>query len=443
MAVGAAAEFDFLEAAATRSIDDLRRAVHAVPAEPDGRGAQFLRVVDATLDALDARVGNRRVAFEAARDTAEQELAIRNMQMTNLDVLTFHSYTPWIESSRNSTLGIGLIYLIKEMVADLLKDSADVVVTPSTDYMYETTYRPFAQALTRLGGTYPPGAPPIVVAYPVQESESLFLHLIIAHELGHSVVTEADLTETVRNSASTTARKLLSDAVTEYEAIEHVRTAVAVAEVSVILGNWITEILCDGIALGLLGPSFVLTAATFDPPFGGPRPSDTHPPSSLRTRFLLERLKSWGWRPILDAAVGSNILSWIDQRASVPQEVGGKDYFITLERALEELASKIEEEVVNHLGAARFVPDHYLDAEERPAKELLDLLDHRVLPVQTADGSPATSSAIVLAGWFYSLSHVADEPDSLVAVINDREFQRFLTKSLEMCAILEHWRRPA
>lgn len=358
--------------------------------------------------------------------------------MTNLDVLAFHSYTPWIENTRNTDIGLGLVYFIKRIVSVLLKHSADVIVTPSTEYMYETTYKPFQSALLRLRRTYPGPPPPIIIAYPVQEPDSLFLHLIVAHELGHSVISEQNLTETVRTSASPTARNLLDQAAAQYASSESVDLPVAVPVVSEIFGDWITEVLCDGFAVGLLGPSFLLTAATFDPPFGGPKPSGTHPPFSLRTRLLLERLGSWGWRPLLDSAVPAAILSWIEARAALPQETAA-DYFLTLEQALEELSPKIGEEIENHLGVHRFKPDDYSDASELPARELRQFLANRVLPVQLSDGSAASPSAIILAGWFHLLSEPTREPSLLVEVVDDHDFQRFLTKALEMSAILEQW----
>lgn len=440
MAVDAAAELEFLAAAARRSIGDLRRSVDGVAVQAGGRGEHFIAVVRATLDALGARVQERQNDFAAAGDDAGRDAVIRQMRRTNRDVMAFHSFTPWIASAGDPSLGLGLIYFVRTMVAALLKHSADVITSPSMDYMYETTYKPFAQALSRLGGTYPVGVPPIIVQYPAQEPDSLFLHLIIAHELGHSVIYEENLTDDVYNAAPPSARTLLDQTVTEYESIEQVAAPLAATQVSAILRNWIDEVICDGIATGLLGPSFLLTAATFDTPFGGPRPSPTHPPFNLRTRSMLDRLASWGWRSILEGGVPKAILDWIDHRASVPQDAGTQLYYITLERVLDELAPAIESEITHHLGSDLFQPGDYADDEGLPAGELRELLDHNVLPAQLADGSSADGRAILLAGWLHALAQRVDEPASLVEAVADRDYQRFLAKALEMTTVLEKWR---
>ena len=118
------------------------------------------------------------------------------------------------------------------MVRGLMKHPADVVISASDDYMYETTYKPFAAPLLRLGGAYPTGVPPIVVQYPKHEPDSLFLHLIIAHELGHSVIFEMNLTQTVYMGASPDVHALLNTAQAEYAAIESVPHPVAATTVS-------------------------------------------------------------------------------------------------------------------------------------------------------------------------------------------------------------------
>lgn len=440
MAVDAANELAFLAAAARRSIEDVRRTVRASPVRPKGRGSQFLEVVTTTLDALEARVGEREQEFNSATDPADRASALRKMRRTNHDVMAFHSYTPWIESATASKLGLGLTYFVNTMVERLMKHHADIVMTPSTDYMYETTYKPFEPALRRLGKTYPPGVPPIIIAYPVQEPDSLFLHLIIAHELGHSVIYEKKLDAQVfaRDPDKAATQALLNQAVDEYINIEGVKRARATAKVSTILRSWVTELICDGIGLGLLGPSFILTAATFSTPFGGPEPGETHPPFTLRTSFLVGRADTWGWRELLTAEVPATF-AWIEGRGQLPQQPGGMTYFLTLERVVKALEPTLEVVIADHLGDDRFHPDEYEDADGQPAKELRELLSHNVLPVQLPDLSAADGRAIILAGWLHALAETTDEPASLVKIIADSGFQGFLTKALEMATLVERW----
>lgn len=270
------------------------------------------------LDALDAGVGEQESKFAAAADEQERRAAVREMRRINLIAMSLHEVTPWIESAGVVPVSLGLVYFVDEMVTGILKQPADVVITPSGTYNYSTIHRPFGDLLNDLGVPYPSGVPPVIVAYPVHEPDSLFLHLIIAHELGHSAVNERKLDQEVLkqdpNNAATAA--ILAPAVGEYVAVVGGATTNATARgiLRAILANWLAGIICDGLALAFLGPSFVFTAAAFSKPFGGPEPSNTHPPFTLRTKLLIERLDAWGWRkPVEEAA--PEIFQWIENLA--------------------------------------------------------------------------------------------------------------------------------
>jgi hypothetical protein len=431
-------EFEFLVAAARRSIEDLRRSVAAVQSQPGGRGSHFLGVVDETLNALDRAVSDRESDFAATVDDTDRRAVIGAMRTINHNVMGFHSITPWVESTLGSDLALGLIYFVDEMVKGLLQTPADVVITPNTDYMYTVRHRPFEQALRALGVTYPGTVSPLVIEYPIQEPASLFLHLIVGHEIGHAVVTENALDDEVfsRDPDQAQTQGLLQTAVQEYESVESQPPAVARARIAATLRSWVTELLCDHLAFGFLGPSFLLTAAVFSTPFGGPEPSETHPPFTLRTRLLMERVDSWNWRPTLEASIPATF-GWVEAGGQVPQEVGVRTYFLRLEEVIDALSTTIAQVVDDHLSANRFEPTAY----DSSATELRDLLTHGVLPAQLRDQSAADHRSLVLAGWLEALTQSGDDPGALPGIVGDRELQGFLTKSLEMSAVLDRWQR--
>jgi hypothetical protein len=197
MEADAVGDLEFLAATAHRSIGDLQRAVNAVPVDHGRRGAAFRSVIDAVLGALETGVGEQEKKFAAAADEPERRAAVREMRRINFIAMSLHQVTPWIESARAATVSLGLVYFVDEMVAAILKQPADVVITPSGTYNYSTIHRPFVDLLSDLGVAYPQGVAPVIVAYPVHEPDSLFLHLIIAHELGHSAVSEKKLDQEV------------------------------------------------------------------------------------------------------------------------------------------------------------------------------------------------------------------------------------------------------
>jgi hypothetical protein len=322
------------------------------------------------------------------------------------------------------------------MVGALMKQSADVVITPSATYMYSTIHKPYAEMLNALGVAYPGGAVPVIVAYPVHEPDSLFLHLIIAHELGHSAIAEHDLDQQVykRDPDPAATAALLTPAVGEYISVEGGTPTAARGRLRVTLRNWLTEIICDSLALAFLGPSFLFTAAAFSTPFGGPEPSDTHPPFTLRMSLLIDRVDAWGWRETIEKEAPQTF-KWIESSASRPQQAGPRAYFLRLEEAIKQLAPTINGIVEDHLGDQHFKPE----AHEPVAGELRSLLEHTILPAQLIDRTAASRRSITLAGWLHAFTVHGDEPVKLAAVVGDRDQQRFLTKALEMSAILERW----
>src|SRR5205823_3034 len=161
------------------------------------------------------------------------------------------------------TLGLGLVYFVDEMVAGLLRSTADVVMAPTAAYMYSTVYDIPKWLEGALNVPIPDGPTAIVVAYPVHEPDSLFLHLLIAHELGHSVVPAEGLIAKVhnRNPDDPTAGRTLATAAEHYSAVHGGGDREARAQVATILKDWLTELLCDALGLAFIGPSFLFTFA--------------------------------------------------------------------------------------------------------------------------------------------------------------------------------------
>lgn len=436
MAADAAADLAFLAGNARRSISDLRRAVEAVPAIAGRRGAHFLAVVAATLDALENGIAQREQDFQTAVDAADRYSVVRAMRLLSHDVMSLHTRSPWIESTRGTNLDLGLIYFVDEVVAALMKQSMDVVLIPSPEYMYWTIHKPFEDALRNLGVAYPASVPPVIVAYPVQEPHSLFLHLLVAHELGHSAVIDHGLLAEVfgHDSRRGDTTNALNLAVQEHTSLENSPHPVAVGEIRAILLKWLTELVCDGLALALLGPSYLFTFTAFSKPFGGPEPSKTHPPFTLRTRLLVEWLDAWGWRPVLAAQVPV-LFSWIEQAGREPQEPGDKTYFLRMEEAVLNLSSAIRKTLEVHVDQMRFEPTAY----EATQEQLTALIKQRILPAQLLDGSATDRRVVILAGWLEAFAEDSDTSIALARLIGNREYQRFLTKALEMSTVLDRW----
>ena len=90
------------------------------------------------------------------------------------DLKLLHEAAPWVESTRQGTLGLGLVYFVDEMVAALLRSPADIVMSPTADYMYSTLYDIPKWLEGALNVAIPDGPTAVVVAYPVHEPDCCF-----------------------------------------------------------------------------------------------------------------------------------------------------------------------------------------------------------------------------------------------------------------------------
>jgi hypothetical protein len=435
-----ASDFDFLVATAKRGIDDLRRALHRVRLGENERGSHFVGAAEALLAALEDGVEERREAFAEALaaddETAQASLARALRQITN-DIRNVHVTTPWIEAAHTSRLPLGLVYFVDEMTTALLKKSADVIAVPSPQYMYSTIHKPFAPELAALQRDYPAGIP-IIVHYPVQELESLLLHLIVAHEIGHSVIREYDLVQAVAQRDEGSVGEGLGNAVAQVMEIEKLINEAAVDSVAAWFAAWLVEAACDALALGYLGPSFLFSMTTFLTPFAGPRPSETHPPSNIRMSMLLRYIDSWGWKPLLDESCPAT-LEWFRQTADEEMDTQGKSYYDTLGSLIMQLSPSIEAVVADHLGDDLFKPEAFASQ----ADEISAFLNAGILPAQHRDRTAIDRRSILLAGWLNRIATGGDGPGRLPEVVAERDFQAFLAKALEMSAVLERWPETA
>jgi hypothetical protein len=441
VAADEAADFVLLTRAARRSIDDLRGALERAPRRPGERGSHYLDVLRATLDAFDAAVSSRVTAFSSAKDAGDKRAIVVAMREIAAEILKRHRLAPDIQNAAEPPLGLGFIYFLDELVARLFKEKADVVMLPGLNYNYSTGFRPFEDDLKALGvTTYAAPVPPVVVRYPVLEAESLFLHLMFAHEFGHHVIDQSRLDEDVLNGDPNPADNLASAnaAIVAYRNFHQNKVSEARARGVVVqsLVSWINELICDGIAFGVLGASYLLSFGAISPPFGGPEPGATHPPFPIRARFLIRLVDDWDWRPLLESRIPKTF-AWLEQTAKRLQETGKMTYFLYLEEIVDRLGETIRDVIDARLGPQRYTRDEY----EQQADQLLALLEHNVLPAQLDDQSPADRRAILLAGWLNAFAKHKDDPAAFIDLVADTGYQRFLTKALEMSIVLEQWKK--
>lgn len=431
MAAAAAGDLGLLAANARRSIEDLRAAIEGARAQDGRRGTRFLDLIEAALDALTERVEEAATLAASAQDDKDHRAAARFSRRINYDLRLLHEAAPWVESARQGSLGLGLVYFVDEMVAGLLKERADVVMSPTAAYMYSIVFDIPKWLEATVSVVPPAGDTAVVIAYPVHEPDSLFLHLLVAHELGHSVVPAADLINRLQaaDPDATVTGAAVAEAADAYR-VAHVTTAKEARLMAARMArDWLTELFCDALGLAFLGPSFLYAFAAFSTPFEQ-TPQDSHPPFGLRIETLMDHLVVAGWRDIAND-VTPKTMEWMAAVEPTPQ-VPERPYFEHVEAAARHLAPTLTALAREHVGDALYAHD------AAAVGDLVELLKVGVLPAQRNDAA-ADRRAIIFAGWIHAFALRTDEPASLADITADRKTQRFLTKALEMSKVLDTW----
>jgi len=206
------------------------------------------------------------------------------------------------------------------------------------------------------------------------------------------------------------------------------------------LSQWLTELLCDALALEYLGPAYVLAfAATVLSTSAGELPAK-HPPGATRIRALLDRLKQTSWQGFIkDRSPVTN--EWLEH-VSATAPSAQFDYERFLVDSANDFGAGIANIAVQRLGSNVYDRPSY----EMVAPQVEEFLRHRILPAQLRDGSPVPRRAILMAGWLHVLSNQTaeasegDAPTSLATGLANDEFQMFLGKALEMSSVLQTWK---
>lgn len=427
-------DLTFLRETCDRHAADLDALLPAIGDSP--RGTALVEVVRQALDGLKAAVAGLAAEFGKAGDDKDREAVVEKARGFSYNLRLLHMALPWIESARRLGVSQGELLLFDEMGEAILGTPVDVVPTPEATYMYAARPRPFRSAFRAIKHPYPSVAPPVIVYYPTAERQSLFMHLCMAHELGHGGVLERDLLRAVEK-VSTAQSSDVTARLAEAGLILHRDTALdktlAQARARVAFRDWLEEALCDALALSYLGPSYLLTSVAFGLQFSGRAPSESHPSQSFRTSLLLDQMDEVGWLAEFEDAL-PNMANWIKSIASQTSTPNGDAYLLKVEETIRLLAGSVR--AVASLSGHAFLPTNFKDGDE-----LAELMEARILPAQLLSGQPADRRSIIYAGWLHGFMEHGDNPASLVAITSDRSFQAFLTKAIEMSAILEKWEK--
>jgi hypothetical protein len=427
---GGASDRELLLAVARQEIDALREDPRLAEL-PGSRGTALRDHVLDLFGAVEHRMEHE--PRDAAPEPARRAFARRLRQAIHV-LRGAHVALPWLAATRSPTLNLGSLYMTEKCARILVGPDVDLVVVQDPEYMYATTSWPFSEMIDRTPGFKPKAdRRPIVLNYPLSDSDRLLLHPIFAHELGHASTQEHGLVTVVETEFDNDPSFMtaLESTVDDISSTQNVPTTQVSGSLRGLLRNWIEELLCDHLAIEVTGPAFVWAFAMFAMPFSYREPSQSHPPNTVRMRLALDHLARRGWRAYMER-IAPAVTAYLDEiaaDASTDLDIPSaflRDQFLAHPEVLQEAA------------IARVDADS-LDAVtmERAANEAAELLSQLILPVGLDD--PIDGRAILIGGWQQAFRDHGDHPAGMVKALADARLQELIGKAIEMSTVAEAW----
>jgi hypothetical protein len=428
---GSAGDLELLLAAARKEAGALKQDP-LLSEFPGSRGAALREHVLDLLGAVEHRLEE-----QPAKDAPEpsRRAFARSVRQGVHMLRAAHTALPWLAATRAPNLNLGSLYMAEEFARILVGDDVDLVAVPNQQqYMYSTTSWPFSRVIDNTPSfEAETKRRPIVLNYPLGDSDRLLLHPILAHEFGHPSCQEHELVASAEAllAGNQNFNAALEQVIEEMGGVWTSPPEQIARTIRAHLRSWIEELLCDHLAIEVSGPAFIWAFAMFAMPFSYGEPGLEHPPNTVRLRLASEHLARRGWRPYMER-VAPGATAWLDEIAA------------DAEMPLEPLFSFIRDqlltnpEVLQDTAIGR-VGERALDrsACEMEAEEAAVLLEDLILPLGLA--TPLDGRSILIGGWQRAFSQHADDPAGMVEATADGRLQDLVGKAMEMSVVVKAW----
>jgi hypothetical protein len=397
----------------------------AIPVGSTARGASLAQLVELLIDSAERQAALLMKQLESSDATARPALGRKLTRCrARLDVahLILADYAGDV---LRQDLPTGLLCLIDTLVSQLLPASVDPLVHLDEQRMYSTLSLNGRAAWLLNDKRLAADVGVVVFNLPALDPGNVLYAPILAHEVAHTLVSQADLVGDLYRSADLHAlNKLFVDELSRSSTADP-------AEWKQRLSEWIQELLCDAIATRLTGPSFLLASAAFLPATSMTGSLSSHPFPVDRLDLCASQLRDLGWGDHL-AANFPSISDWLNRlSAEAPAATEPQETF--LRKAVTLLSGDITK-----VAGAHIVDPLRPEAYDLISAELNELIAAGVPPSRLTAGTPS-SWDLVLAGWQTAIAVRGDTPMSITAAAEDRPFNGFLLKSLEIAKITEIW----
>lgn len=397
----------------------------ATPPVSDSRGGSLGKFVDLLTNSAETQAHELLVQLKAAENSDRPALGRKLSRCrTRLNVAHMLISDYAADVSRQD-MPTGLLCLIDALVQQLLPRQADPLIHLSEKRMYSTlSLNEHAASLLR----EPDLAADIgVVVFnlPALDPGNVLYAPILAHEVAHTLVSQHNLIGELLAGADLNAVNALFA-----ERLAQASNPDA-ADWKQRLVHWLQELVCDAVATRLSGPSFLLSSSAFLPATSMTGPLSSHPFPVERLSMCSRQLERLGWSDYL-AEHYPTICAWLKELSdNEPPPADPQEAF--LREALEILADDIADVAAAHVEIP-LQPITY----GAISVELVELLSAGIPAARLGSQVPSAWD-LVLAGWQAAISSRGDKPASISASAEDKEFNDFLVKALEVARITEIW----
>ena len=276
---------DFVRGLIAGHIDN---ALRGQPTSHSGRGGRLFDLHRRVIEQARATIAEVDAELSVSNDERTQHYARQQLHHTLANVESLLPFLrPLMESVRRADVPIGLLVALDAAIEALLPAGADPVVHFDDAHMYSTL--DLCEALSLSPESH---STPIAFLLPVLSPFNALMTPLLVHEIGHTAIFQADLREAATSAASEALNTLLEQYVPDPKAEAHFKARTQLA-------GWVDELLCDGMATAICGPSYLFAAASFLPATAPDDPTSSHPFPSDRLRFSLRSLESTGWNDFM------------------------------------------------------------------------------------------------------------------------------------------------
>lgn len=413
--------------------DHLDRLTRQLPPAGDGSGKEAVRLIGRLIERF--QMERSSIMDDLARaEPDETPVLARKLERLFVDLKTFQPHLTRFAKDASTQPGhLGLHVVVENLVSTLLPNGADPVIHLEERHLYATM--DLARSLRLLWNQLPSAAdadalwewdsgPPVVFFVPDLDPDNAMYLPILAHEVGHQAISQADLGNAVMAACAGELQPLFETALASDSELQ---SRVLRQQ----LRGWVDEMICDALATAICGPGFLFASVTFLPVSSVGTADSTHPFPHERVRLALDLLRQLGWDEVLMTET-PNVVSWLDSVCVRRGAVTPKETFLL--EALDVLAPHIRTVALEHLDGACLDPEEFSLLNV----EVQKLLDKGVPPAQVG-GKSVSHWHIVAAAWLLRIADGGDTPRAVAqGPTNDLTNGRVLT-AIELSRILQLW----